>query len=504
MDDIYRKTPIMGWASWNCFRTDIDEEKIKRQADALVSTGLLECGYEYLNIDDGFFGGRNSDGRLMFHKKRFPNGIKIIADYAHLKGLKAGIYSDGGDMSCGFFYDGEGMNGTDVGLYGHEEQDLSMYLEEFGFDFIKVDWCGGVRLGLDDRKQYTKIAGIIDNIRKRTGRSIVFNICRWRFPGEWAVDIADSWRTGADITNDFDSVIHQLDRVKCLVKYTRPGHVNDLDMMQIGNGLTLTEEKTHFGMWCMMSTPLMIGCDLTSIRHETLEVLKNKELIELNQDSLCAQAYVIKEIRDENGRLSGEIWMKKLGTKGQRALAFLNRCSKELTMRITLHEAGYKGEVTEIRDLWAHRNIECKDVIECCLDAHDSAIFRITGENPVETEDVNSGMVFESDYDYKPNRISWKKVKKLISEGALLVDVRSAQEYERNHIRGAVNIPHTSVFKEIEKYAPDKKTPVIVYCTTGKRCDQAKLALEYLYYDELYTFILNLEPESGNMGCELC
>lgn len=178
MNNLYRKTPLMGWASWNCFRTHINEELLKKQIDALKKTGLDKYGYTYFNIDDGFFGGRDENGALQFHKERFPNGIKVIADYAHQNGLKAGIYSDGGDNTCGHYYDNEGGDGSKVGLYNHEEQDLKMYLEDFGFDFIKVDWCGGVRLGLDEKEQYTKISRIIDDIRHRTGRCIVYNICR--------------------------------------------------------------------------------------------------------------------------------------------------------------------------------------------------------------------------------------------------------------------------------------------------------------------------------------
>ena len=152
-----RLTPIMGWASWNCFRTNISEERMKEQADALVRTGLAECGYTYLNMDDGFQGGRDANGKILFHKERFPNGIKVVADYAHSLGLNAGIYSDAGDNTCGYYYDAEIDSGEGLGLYEHEEQDLAMYLDEFGFDFIKVDWCGGVRLGLDEEEQYTKI-----------------------------------------------------------------------------------------------------------------------------------------------------------------------------------------------------------------------------------------------------------------------------------------------------------------------------------------------------------
>lgn len=131
-----RKTPLMGWASWNCYKTDINEDKLKAQADALVETGLAECGYTYLNIDDGFFGGRAADETLLFHKERFPNGIKSVVDYAHSIGLKAGIYSDGGDSTCAFYHDGEGEVGRNVGLYMHEEQDLKMYFEDCDFDFI--------------------------------------------------------------------------------------------------------------------------------------------------------------------------------------------------------------------------------------------------------------------------------------------------------------------------------------------------------------------------------
>ena len=243
MEQLYRKTPIMGWASWNCFRTNITEESLKAQIDALKATGLDKYGYTYFNIDDGFFGGRDKNGVLHFHKERFPNGIKVIADYAHQNGLQAGIYSDGGDKTCGHYYDNEGENGNNVGLYNHEEQDLKMYFEDFGFDFIKVDWCGGLNLGLDEKEQYTKISKIIDDIRERTGRCIVYNICRWHFPGEWAAEIADSWRTGADITPDFNSVINQIDNIKPLRKFCSPSHTNDLDMMQLGNGIALKKKK---------------------------------------------------------------------------------------------------------------------------------------------------------------------------------------------------------------------------------------------------------------------
>ncbi len=492
MNELYRKTPIMGWASWNCFRTNISEEVLKKQLDALVDTGLAECGYTYFNMDDGFFGGRDDDGRLLFHKERFPNGIKVIADYAHRKGVKAGCYSEGGDNTCGFYYDNEGYNGKGTGLYGYEEQDLKMFLVEFGFDFIKVDWCGGVRLGLDEEEQYTKIAKIVDDIRKRTGRCIVFNICRWMFPGEWAVDIADSWRTGADITPDFHSVMEQIDNIKCLVKYCKPGHVNDPDMMQIGNGLSAVEEKTHFIMWCMVSAPLMIGCDLTKISNDTLNLLKNTELIAINQDPLCLQAYVIKEYKTEDGKVSGEIWYKKLYSENEtkRAVAFVNRSEHIIEMSISMRELGFKAG--SIRDIYNKVDKDVTDEMNLQVMPHDCEVFIVCGDTNFDAKDIHADLAFER--NWSPNEISYEKMKELMKQGAILIDVRSNEEYETGHIEGAINIPHTSIFNETEKYVKDKhKDNIIMYCSSGKRCAQAKLSLEYLGYDNLYTFKWNGE-----------
>ena len=487
MDKVYRKTPVMGWASWNRFRTDISEERMKRQADALVSSGLADCGYTYLNMDDGFFGGRSAGGELLFHSERFPNGIKPVADYAHSLGLKAGIYAEGGDRTCAYYYDGEGKNGDGAGLYGHEREDLEKLLVEGGFDFIKVDWCGGIRLALNDEEQYTKIAEIIEEIRGRTGRYIVFNICRWHFPGEWAVSIADSWRTGADITPDFKSILNQIDNVKSLRKYCVPGHVNDLDMMQIGNGLTPTEEKAHFIMWCMLSTPLMIGCDLTEISDETLALLKNRELIALNQDERCMQAYVVKEYRTDGG-LTGEVWYKPLSGKNRAAVAFLNRSERRLHM-----EFKELADVKTVRDLYTGEDAPYLSVE---VEPHGSEVFEITRSGGDEPDDVNAGLEADPRWEWwRPKYISCEEAVRAAENGAVLIDVRTEEEFKKGHINGAINIPHMSIYREIEKHVPDKDTPVITYCCTGKRGTQAQLALEYLFYKNMYIMIWD-----GNEG----
>lgn len=478
---LYRKTPLMGWASWNCFRTHISEDLLKQQADALVATGLADCGYTYLNTDDGFFGGRDENGRLLFHKERFPNGIKVIADYAHSLGLNAGIYSDGGDNTCGHYYDREGNDGSGVGLYGYEQQDLEMYLEEFGFDFIKVDWCGGVRLGLNEQEQYTKIGNIIDKIRHKTGRQIVYNICRWEFPGEWAADIADSWRTGADIAPNFKSVIHQLDVVKPLVRYTRPGHINDLDMMQIGNGLTYEEEKTHFAMWCMMSTPLMIGCDLTKISNKTLEILKNRELIAINQDCACLQAFVADSINDADGNILGEVWIKDLGAKNSatKAVAFLNRSEEPLKFNVDLSKLGFKGKILSVRNL-----CDCMDdklVESVSVAPHGVIVYKITAEGVSPVTDI-----CDTGYVPKPlKKITLQETKELLQNGAILIDTRTAEEYNKAHLDRSINIDNSHI-QAISGIIKDKSTPIILYCTTGKRSAQAKRSVDYLGYEKAY------------------
>lgn len=484
-EHLYRKTPLMGWASWNAFRTNINEDLMKKQMDVLVNSGLAECGYIYANMDDGFFGGRDENGHLKFHKERFPNGIKCIADYAHSKGLKAGIYSEGGDKTCGYYYDQELENGLDVGLYGHEEEDLNLYLDELGFDFIKIDWCGGVRLGLDEETQYTKISKIIDEIRHRTNRPLVFNICRWQFPGAWAAKVADSWRTGCDIIPTFDSVIHQIDNIKPLARYCSPGHVNDLDMMQIGNGLDLIEEKTHFTMWCMMSTPLMIGCDLTKLSSGTLEILKNKEMIAINQDSACLQAYPIKSVYSEDGTLLGEVWIKDLGqkTSNTKAISFLNRSNQEVTFEFNWSDAGLTGEILHVRELWEALDYPCSEGIRLIVGPKNVAAFKVTSETAAEVPNIWD----QGEITPKPMvKINYEEAKALIAKGAALIDVRDEELFERSHLEGAISIPYYAIHDTTKDILKDKDQPLIVYCTTGKRSTQSKLSLECLMYKNIY------------------
>ena len=260
--------PVMGWSSWNTYRININDELIKKQADALVELGLKDAGYRYVNIDDGFFGYRDDDGNLHTHPERFPDGLGGLTAYIHSLGLKAGVYSDAGANTCGSIWDSD-PNGVGVGLYGHEEQDADLYFNKWDFDYIKIDYCGaGQQLDLDERERYTTIC---DAIRRVSRRPVSINICRWAFPGTWAGNLADSWRISSDITLDWNSVKYIVSKNLYLSAFARGGHYNDMDILEIGRGLTPEEEETHFGLWCIMSSPLIIGCDLTAVPENCAE-----------------------------------------------------------------------------------------------------------------------------------------------------------------------------------------------------------------------------------------
>ena len=341
------RTPIMGWASWNNYRVNISEDIIKSQADAMVELGLKDAGYSFINIDDGFFGGRDENGKLLTHKKRFPHGMKTLADYIHSKGLKAGIYSDAGINTCASFWDKDTI-GVGMGLYGHEYDDLNLFLNEWGYDFLKVDWCGGQWLGLDEETRYTEIGRIARSINP----DVVYNVCRWKFPGKWVTRIADSWRISGDIANNFESVMRIIDKNADLWMYCSKGHYNDMDMLQVGRGMSYEEDKAHFSMWCMMHSPLLLGNDLTNISKETLEIITNKDIIALNQSSFVYQARRLVD----HGDL--EVWAKPLIStmSGKVAVGLLNRSKKRQTITFELKSVGIdagKGYTT--KDLWTKK-----------------------------------------------------------------------------------------------------------------------------------------------------
>lgn len=227
------KPPLMGWSSWNAYMVDISDSIITHQADLLVGRGLKDVGYGNVNIDDGFFGYRDENGYMIPHPVRFPGGsaqMRSIVDHIHSLGLKAGIYSDAGDNTCGSSYNKD-LNGLGAGLWMHDVQDADQYFNNWDFDFIKIDYCGGINRHLEEKDRYERIRQVIDSV---AGRHIDINVCRWDYPGTWVEKIADSWRISGDIRPVWSSVRHIVEKNLYLSAYAHDGHYNDMDMLAVG------------------------------------------------------------------------------------------------------------------------------------------------------------------------------------------------------------------------------------------------------------------------------
>lgn len=312
------KTPQMGWNSWNKFACDINEELIREIADAMIEKGIADAGYVYINLDDCWHASeRDADGFIQCDAERFPSGIKALADYVHERGLKLGIYSDAGTHTCG----------GRLGSLGHEYQDALQYAR-WGIDYLKYDWCSTDNINA--KGAYT----LMSNALRAAGRPILFSMCEWGTakPWEWAKDIAHSWRTTGDIWLSFDqvqdlgtwkawSVMHILDMNADLRRYAGPGHWNDPDMLEVGNGLTQSEDRAHFTMWCMLSAPLILGNDIRTVSDQTLDIILNRRVIAIDQDPLGVQGYRFLDEGDF------EVWLKPLAG-GDWAFCMLNRGSE--------------------------------------------------------------------------------------------------------------------------------------------------------------------------------
>lgn len=377
--------PTMGWSSWNTFGVNISESIINGQADAMVKEGYARCGYVYVNIDDGFQGGRDYEtGRLLINKSRFPNGLKPVADYIHSKGLKAGIYSDAGCNTCGNYYNGDVLS-VDVGLYNYDLLDCQYYFRECGFDFIKVDFCGGTayqnrqRMTLDEKERYTAIHEAI----LRTGRKDVkFNVCRWDYPGTWVHDISDSWRISQDINCSWRSVKNIIRQNLYLSAYCSEGHYNDMDMLEVGRTLKAQEDETHFAIWCIMSSPLLIGCDTRSVPARAKVLLQNEELIALNQDPLGLQAYVAQH---DNGTY---VLVKDVQTLygTRRAVALYNPTDEPKDITIDFAKLDLAGNV-RVRDLFQHEDLKGEargSVVVERVPAHGTNVYMLHADQRLE------------------------------------------------------------------------------------------------------------------------
>ena len=390
--------PTMGWSSWNTFALDISEDIIKGQADAMVSTGLKEAGYQYINIDDGYFYNRNeTTGALLIHPEKFPNGLKPVVDYIHAKGLKAGIYSDAGINTCGSWGNPD-RSGRGVGLYGHDKQDLDMFFSDLDFDFIKVDFCGGNwnekgnELFLDECDRYTTISRTMKDTRRPDA---VLNICRWDYPGTWAKDVALSWRTTFDIRDDFKrSVKPILAQNLYLSAYSGPGYYNDMDMLEVGRRMSVEEDKTHFGLWCIMNSPLLIGCDMRNVRPDALALMKNTDLIGINQDKTFQQAYLVKRT-NECYILARDV--ETLNGK-TRVFAFYNPNDDNRHVTLNFQDIDLGGKV-RLRDCFEQKDMgSFTGGYQVIVPAHGTRIYKATGDQRLERRRYEAETGYISDY----------------------------------------------------------------------------------------------------------
>ena len=349
-DNGLAKTPPMGWNSWNKFACNVSEDLIKSVADAVTANGMKDAGYEYIVIDDCWQVSRDASGNIVPDAQRFPSGMKALGDYIHSKGLKFGIYSDAGTKTC------QGRPASQ----GHEYQDARTYAS-WGVDYLKYDWCNtGTR---NAEEAYTTM----HNALAATGRSIVFSICEWgkSKPWLWAGPVGNLWRTTDDIQDRWvgkkkwsnggccsNGMLDILDEQVGLESYAGPGHWNDPDMLEVGNGgMTMTEYRAHFSLWCLLAAPLIAGNDVRSMTPAVREILTNKEVIAVDQDALGKEGTRVSK----NGDL--EVWAKQL-QNGGRAVILLNRGATEAAITANWEDLGYRAHLSgAVRDLWSHRDL---------------------------------------------------------------------------------------------------------------------------------------------------
>jgi alpha-galactosidase len=376
-------TPPMGWNSWNTFEVNINEDLVKKTADIIVSSGLKDAGYEYIVLDDGWMvkDHRDKNGDLVPDPVKFPHGMKALIDYVHSKGLKFGLYNCAGTQTCAGY----------PGTRGYEYQDARFYAN-LGIDFLKYDWCN--TNGINATEAYTTMSKAL----KAAGKPIVFSICEWgdNQPWDWATPVGNLWRISGDIYPCFDceykheegnwsswGVLRILEMRKDIRKFSGPDHWNDFDMMEVGNGMTITEDKSHFTLWSMMASPLFAGNDLRIMKSETLNILTNKEIIAINQDALGIQGF---KYQSENGV---DVWVKPLFDENW-AVVFLNRSDKTQKINFDwkkhiIEDNDFKfilnltSQKYNVRDLWEHIDLgNTNKIFQKELASHDVIAIKLT------------------------------------------------------------------------------------------------------------------------------
>ncbi|MEU0836735.1 NPCBM/NEW2 domain-containing protein [Streptomyces sp. NPDC005969] len=365
-DDGLALTPPMGFNNWNSThcRAEFNEAMVKGIADIFVEKGLKAAGYQYVNLDDCWAKPqRNADGKLEADPVRFPHGIKAVADYVHSKGLKLGIYTSAGTKTC----DSVGLPGA----LGHEYSDAQQFAD-WGVDYLKYDNCNNQ--GVDAKKRYTTMRDALE----ATGRPIVYSICEWgtNKPWEWAADVGHLWRTTGDINDSWGSMLSIMKQNLPLAAAAGPGHWNDPDMLEVGNGgMTDTEYRTHFSMWSVMAAPLLIGSDLRKATPETFEILSNQEVIAVDQDPLGKQGTVVSS--------TGGRWVVAKEMKdGSRVVALFNETGSAQHISTTAKEAGLpEADAYTTRDLWQHTTYNTAGGISATVPAHGTVLLRVAADS---------------------------------------------------------------------------------------------------------------------------
>jgi len=373
-------TPPMGWNTWNIFQTKIDEPLLKSMVDAYVSSGMRDAGYTYFVLDDGWMGmDRDASGQLVADPQKFPKGMKDFADYVHSKGMKFGIYNCAGTKTCAGY----------PGTRGHEYEDARLYAS-WGVDYLKFDWCNAE--GQNARESYM----LMSKALKATGRPIVFSLCEWgsNRPWVWGAKAGQLWRTTGDIGPYFDksltkggwtpqSVLNILDKQDSIRQYAGPGHWNDPDMLEVGNGMSVAEDRSHFSIWCMLAAPLMAGNNLHSMSEETKTILTNKEAIAINQDPLGVECFRYYQF---DGM---EILVKPL-SNGNLAVLILNRSDRPQTItydwaahiiqdKVSNTDVDFSKTSFKVRDLWAHKDVgTTQKAFKQTIPSHDVVMLKLT------------------------------------------------------------------------------------------------------------------------------
>ncbi|MGZ3838405.1 MAG: glycoside hydrolase family 27 protein [Flavisolibacter sp.] len=373
-------TPPMGWNSWNTFEINISEQLVKDMADVMVSSGMRDAGYVYLVLDDGWMAMERDPktGDLVADPKKFPHGLKPVIDYVHAKGLKFGLYNCAGTKTCAGY----------PGTRGYEYQDARFYAS-LGTDYLKFDWCNTG--GINAKEAYTTMSKAL----RTAGRPMIFSLCEWgsNHPWNWAEPLGQLWRTTEDISNQFDGmksmggwqangILRIVDLQDSLRKFAGPNHWNDPDMLEVGNGLTPAENRTHFSLWAMLAAPLMAGNDLRKMTSETREVLTNREVIAVNQDELGVEGWKYLE------KDSLQTWFRPLG-KEDWAVAFVNRSAIPQTLvwdwqKNVISDTLSKRELNanrvpyKVRDLWLKKDMgQAKKPLRAVIAPHDVLMLRL-------------------------------------------------------------------------------------------------------------------------------